>query len=43
MQSENSDDELLSDTLLAIVILSHALLSHESIEAAITTCKKVKN
>ena len=39
MQSETSDVELIRESFFAIIMLSHALLTPESIEAAIK-CRK---
>lgn len=41
MQSETTDDELVTETLFTIVMLSHALLRPRSIDAAIQTAKEV--
>lgn len=41
MQSETSDEELVRESFFAIIMLSHALLTPESIEMAIKTSKQV--
>jgi hypothetical protein len=41
MQSETSDEELIRESFFAIIMLSHALLTPESIQTAIDTAKQV--
>ncbi|XP_054158581.1 proteasome activator complex subunit 4B-like [Oppia nitens] len=41
MQSETSDEELIRETFVAIIMLSHALLTPESIQVAIDTSKQI--
>ena len=41
MQSETSDEELVRESFFAIIMLSHALLTPEGIQMAITVSKQV--
>ncbi len=41
MQSETTDEQVLRETLVAIIMLSHALLTPQAVDAAIKISKEV--